>query len=73
MSKAAKILFSDAGQESHLIVYVCSRAVSMQMFCQTWTPVKMLSAESHLSFINSVVLVAEGLRKGEFCCLEYRR
>ena len=33
----------------------------------------MLSAESHLSLLDSVVCSAEGLCEGELCCLWHRR
>ena len=71
-----RALVSCAGQVSHLIVHVCSRTVSTHMFLSNLeycVPVRMSSAESQLSLLDSVVRGAERLYEGKLCCLGQRR
>ena len=73
------VCVSCAGQESHLVVYVCSKAVSMHVLSslEYSAPVWMSSEESHLGLLNSIVHSAErsslGLgRKGMPCVCSIR-
>ena len=51
VSKAARSLGSCAEQESYFIVHVCSRAVSMRMFCPAWSIVPRVNVVSWISFV----------------------
>ena len=66
---------SCAEQECYLIVHVCSRDVSIYVLSSLkyCSPVCLLSTESHLGLLDSIVRSVERCEGELLCCLGHRR